>query len=616
MSLVLQTPARLALAAATLAAALALTADRADAAFTPAVKDRTLLVTGDATSEKLALRVPPNSPATLEIDVGDNGSADFRVPRAGFDRVRVLAGDGADRVRVDDSGTRAAIAPPTTIEGQGGADTLLGGRGADTLNGGDGEDLVDGNGGSDVAALGAGNDQFVWDAGDGSDSVEGGDGFDTLTFTGSDAAEQVELAADGSSARVVAGAAAIGTGTVERVGVNPLGGDDAVTVGDLEGTAVQELRADLAGESGGTAADAGSDRLILDGTAGDDSVNVISNTSEVFVIGSMFVTARHADPARDELTINGLAGKDRIEAGGAANAFKLVVDGGAGDDNLTGGAGADVLNGGDGDDFVDGRRGDDTIQLGTGDDVFTAQTGDGRDTVEGGAGSDSVRYSGGAANERLAVSAAGPRARLSRDDAVAVDAAGVDRMSLFSFGGSDTITVGDMSGTRLTAVDASLFDFAVPGGAADTVRVDGTGADDRIKVTGSGSVATFTGASAEVTITGVAAAGDRLEVNGLAGADQIESPILATSTIRFLANGGAGDDVLLGGDGDDVLSGGDGADVVFAGRGDNVAFGGAGDDVLRGEEGDDVLDGGIGDDILIGNAGDDVLLNGEVVFDD
>ena len=74
MSLVLHTRARVALAAAAFAAALALSADRADAAFTPAVKDRTLLVTGDATSEKLALRVPANAPATLEIDVGDDGS--------------------------------------------------------------------------------------------------------------------------------------------------------------------------------------------------------------------------------------------------------------------------------------------------------------------------------------------------------------------------------------------------------------------------------------------------------------------------------------------------------------------------------------------------------------
>jgi len=110
MSLALR--ARLALAAATFAAALALTADRAYAAFTPAVKDRTLLVTGDATSEKLALRVPPNAPTTLEIDVGDNGSAEFKLPRQGFDRIRVLAGDGADRVASTTPGFAASPRHP------------------------------------------------------------------------------------------------------------------------------------------------------------------------------------------------------------------------------------------------------------------------------------------------------------------------------------------------------------------------------------------------------------------------------------------------------------------------------------------------------------------------
>ena len=338
--------ARLALAAATFAAALALTADRADAAFTPAVKDRTLLVTGDATSEKLALRVPPNAPTTLEIDVGDNGSAEFRVPRASFDRIRVFAGDGADRVRVDDAGVRGAPAPPTTLEGQGGADTLIGGRGADTLNGGDGNDLVDGNGGND--------------------SVEGGAGFDTLSFNGSAGADQLRLTADGARARLTrdVGASALDSGGVERLDIAPLGGDDTLTLGDVAGTGVQEVHPDLAG---------GSDRLILDGTSKDDIVNAISATAgRTSIIGlPAFVDVVNADPASDELTINGLAGNDRIDASGTANAFKLVADGGPGNDNLFGGSGADTLSGGDGNDFVDGKRGADVVNLGAGNDLVS-----------------------------------------------------------------------------------------------------------------------------------------------------------------------------------------------------------------------------------------------------
>ena len=55
MTLAGHTRTRLALAVAAFAAVAASTADRADAAFTPAVKNRTLLVIGDAASKKLAL---------------------------------------------------------------------------------------------------------------------------------------------------------------------------------------------------------------------------------------------------------------------------------------------------------------------------------------------------------------------------------------------------------------------------------------------------------------------------------------------------------------------------------------------------------------------------------
>ena len=244
---VLDSRARFALAAAALAASLALTADRADAAVTPVVKDRTLLVTGDAASEKLTLRVPTTAPTTVQIDVGSDGSAEFTFPRSQFDLVRVRAGDGADLVRVEDAAVRGAPTLPVTLDGQGGADTLLGGRGADTLLGGDGEDTVDGNGGSDTALLGAGNDQFVWDARDGSDAVEGGEGFDMVSFTGTDGNDQVRLVADGANARLEAGAAGIETSSLERVDAAPLGGDDTMTVGDLDGTALQELRPNLAG---------------------------------------------------------------------------------------------------------------------------------------------------------------------------------------------------------------------------------------------------------------------------------------------------------------------------------------------------------------------------------
>ena len=201
-------------------------------------------------------------------------------------------------------------------------------------------------------------------------------------------------------------------------------------------------------------------------------------------------------------------------------------------------------------------------------------------------------------------------------DNLAMDANDVELISLLSFGGSDTFVINDLSGTDVQIVDISLFDFAVPGGGNDVVVINGTAGNDTIRLRSENGVVIVEGLATTIRITGTDAAGDRIEINGLGGDDTIDATGLEAAEMRFLGDGGAGDDVLLGGAGDDVLSGGDGADVLFAGAGDNVVFGGAGDDVLRGEEGDDVLDGGAGDDVLLGGAGDDVLLNGEVVFDE
>jgi Ca2+-binding RTX toxin-like protein len=391
------------LAGALVAGALGLTAAQADAAYAPAVKDRTLLLAGDAAGDRLALRMAATKLPTLEADVGDDGTADFRVALSRFDRVRVLAGDGADRVRVQD------IPLPVT------------------------------------------------------------------------------------------------------------------------------------------------------------------------------------------------------------------VDGGAGDDTLTGGKGADTLIGGDGDDFVDAQQGADTVLLGAGDDVLAWSAGDGDDVVEGGKGTDSLRMSGNSGGERFEASSAGLRVRVSRSNAngaETVDTGAIERLSEFSFGGADTLVVDNLAGTALTDIDASLFDFGVPGGNQDVVVVSGSAGNDSIKATSDASGVSVTGLQPRVHLTGTEPAGDRVEINGLSGDDTIDSTGLDATKMRLRADGGAGGDVLLGGAGDDVLSGGDGADVLFAGGGDNVVFGGAGDDILRGEAGDDFLDGGAGDDVLIGNAGDDILLNGEVVFDD
>lgn len=106
---------------------LAVVAQPAGAAYSVDVRNQTLRITGNGASDRLALRVSGDA---LEVDVGDNRSADFEVPRDSFERIRVRAGGGNDLVRIGDSGGIFTDDVPTRIDGQGGRDTLRGGRGA------------------------------------------------------------------------------------------------------------------------------------------------------------------------------------------------------------------------------------------------------------------------------------------------------------------------------------------------------------------------------------------------------------------------------------------------------------------------------------------------------
>jgi len=225
----------------------------------------------------------------------------------------------------------AAQAIALTLDGGAGNDTLAGGKGIETMLGGDGNDSIDGNAGNDLALLGAGDDTFVWDPGDGSDTVEGQDGEDTLRFNGAVLAEQVTLSANGNRLRFFRDVANITMDTrgVERVDFNALGGADVVTVNDLSGTDVNEFNVDLASTLGGTTGDGAADRVIVNGTNGDDTIDVNGDAGGVQVSGLVpAVRVLHSEPANDRLEINTLAGADTVNSAGlAAGVIQLFVDG-------------------------------------------------------------------------------------------------------------------------------------------------------------------------------------------------------------------------------------------------------------------------------------------------
>jgi Ca2+-binding RTX toxin-like protein len=135
----LVTPLRTALAAVVVIVGAALIAQAAEAAYTVEVRNQTLRITGNAASDRLALRVSPGAADTLQVDVRDDGSADFD-------------GNGGDDVV--DASALAANAIGLSANGGDGDDVLIGSAGPDTLLGAAGDDVL--IGGPDLEILDGG----------------------------------------------------------------------------------------------------------------------------------------------------------------------------------------------------------------------------------------------------------------------------------------------------------------------------------------------------------------------------------------------------------------------------------------------------------------------------
>ena len=585
------------------------------------IHKQVLTVTGTNDDDTITLGLASGDPNTLQIDTGDHV---IRFDRDQFDTIVVNAGDGNDAVGIDETNGAFTDVDATTLNGEGGDDTLQGGSFNERLDGGDGNDLIDGNRGSDVAFMGAGDDTFKWDPGDGSDVVEGQDGSDTMLFNGANVAEHVDLSANGSRLRFTRDVADITMDTdgVESVVFNALGGADVVNVNDLSATDVKNVTVDL-----GTPGDGAADRVVANGTANADSVQV-ATAGDVTSLTGLAATVSVVNPepadvlafdggdgadattvqgtdgadtmaitaaapfvavsggvqgtvqsAAESLFVNGLAGNDTINAGtGLAGLTALTIDGGADNDTINGGDGNDRLAGGDGNDFIDGNRGADVAFLGAGDDTFQWDPGDGSDIVEGQDGSDTMVFNGANVAEHVDLSANGSRLRFTRDVAnITMDTDGVESVVFNALGGADVTTVNDLSGT---AVKNVKVDLGAGDGAADRVTVNGTNGDDVIIAAGSAGSATVVGLAAKVTVVGAEVPADVLAVNALSGDDVVQGSGLAADAISFATDGGPGNDVLTGGAGADVLTGGDGDDVLIGGPGVDVLDGGPGNNVV------------------------------------
>ena len=251
---------------------------------------------------------------------------------------------------------------------------INGGDGNDLVVGSGGDDQVNGGRGNDTALLGAGNDTYVWNPGDGSDIVEGQAGNDTLQFNGANINERIDISANGGRARLTrdVGNITMDLNSIETINVGALGGADTLTVNDLTGTGVKNVKIDLASPQHSGSGDGAADTVVINATGGADTIFVSSSGGVITVSGlSETVTITGAEAANDRLVINGLGGDDIIDAVGlAAGAIRLTADGGNDDDVLIGSPGNDTLLGGAGDDILLGGGGLDVLDGGTGQNVL------------------------------------------------------------------------------------------------------------------------------------------------------------------------------------------------------------------------------------------------------
>ena len=446
---------RAAVVGASIAATLALAAP-ASAATSVQIDDGTLQINGDSANNKIALF---NQAASIAIDLGADGTAEFTADRTAFTKVEAKGGNGDDELSVVNAG--GALDLPITLDGGNGNDSLRGAAGAETLLGGSGDDVADGNIGADTAKLGSGNDRFQWDPGDGSDTVEGEGGTDALDFNGSNIGELIDVTANGDRVRLTRNVASINMDLagVETTRVRTLGGADTITVGDLSGTGMRVTDVDLRAFDG--AGDAADDTVIARGTDAADRFNVVPAGSKVRLDGpasDVEVTSAEAQdharvaalgeadtitsdsrvPGPGQVDIDGGDGTDRSttrgtdgddEIGIARNGTDVVatfatgfgvvnhvaveslnVQGLAGADRLSGlngigaltaltldgGEGADDVRGGDGADTLIGGNGDDHVDGNLGADRAQLGSGDDRFQWDPGDGSDTVEGQSGA----------------------------------------------------------------------------------------------------------------------------------------------------------------------------------------------------------------------------
>src|SRR5215208_180649 len=222
--------------------------------------------------------------STERFQVNGLGGNDSLVAKDGVGALTLLSVDGG--------------AGADTVNGSDGADLLLGGEADDVLNGGGGDDRIIGDRGSDTMNGGSGDDTLVWNNGDNTDVANGDDGRDDVEVNGAPAAGDI-FTVQPNGVRIKFDRPnlvpfSIDIGSSETMHANGLGGNDAISVGEvgtyevtgsggpgndtLTGGGSSET---FLGGSGNDTINPGGGLDVVSADEGDDQVNVRDRTADV-----------------------------------------------------------------------------------------------------------------------------------------------------------------------------------------------------------------------------------------------------------------------------------------------------------------------------------------------
>jgi hypothetical protein len=288
------------------------------------ISGRTLVVTGTNGPDSITLDADAT---TVQVSFGDDPVDTYRFALGDFVAISVSLGNGDDHFT-----ERPAVLAnkALTVDGGNGNDSITTGDGNDLILAGNGDDTVDAGRGNDRVFLGNGDDFFVWNPGEGSDSVDGGNGqSDVMQFNGANVAETMSLSANGSGAVFLRdiGNIRMDMDNIEIFNLTTLGGNDQVTVNNLDGTAIRHANIDL---STGVP-DQSTHTVTVNGTDRSDDIDVTAQDGQVDVGGLQADTRIIGSQTRDHLQIDTLDGDDQVTVSPDVSALIGVgVDLGAG----------------------------------------------------------------------------------------------------------------------------------------------------------------------------------------------------------------------------------------------------------------------------------------------